>query len=139
MRKFLTIIGFGIAVAASFTLMQMENAQKISTTPWGFDGIHVQRISRDVRAINDKCKLDRLQGRLKNKEAAAVCSNPSIREAFVKEGYPFKDKLDAFIARRLEIHKMGDEGKLSDEDMQKEQDKALGELLNEAVIADLKK
>lgn len=129
MKKSLVVIGFILSALLSLVLMQLPEKFYHPPAGWLNGSVHVMHVLQATQPMMDKCKLDRLQGRLKNREESVQCSNPAIREAFAAEGFPHMDKVDAFLEKKLELARQFDAQKLPEEELSGGIDKAFDELL----------
>ncbi len=139
MKNTLLIIGFLICAAASFALMEYSKNFMKDYGEWAMDKPHMKNISMNTQSMVDKCKLDRLQGRLKGHKESAECANPTLREAFIKEGFPHVDKLDVFLAHRVELAKMADDNQISEDTLAQRISDELFTLLGTVAVEPSKK
>jgi hypothetical protein len=117
MKNLFLIIGFIVCALASFALMSLSKSFMPQLGEWNPNGTHMRHIEASAQGMLDKCKLDRLQGRLKNHQESVSCSNPVLRDAFVKEAFPHMDKVDEFLAERLEYAKKLDNNEITEDQM----------------------
>lgn len=124
-------MGFILSAFASFFLMQLTDAI-VKSNPWRQGGDHMQKIEASAQLVIDKCKLDKMQGRIKTFAESVVCSNPALRTAFQKEGFPHLDKVDEFLAKRVECARKLDEKPGDDSEAHSCAEGALAELIKSA-------
>jgi hypothetical protein len=68
----------------------------------------------EVKAALEECRDARLKGTLKSYLASAQCSNPRIREAYQRSGYPFMDLIDLRDAVRAVDAEKIDKGQMTE-------------------------
>lgn len=109
------------------------------TGDWAMGGKHITAIERVMQPVLDKCKLDRLQGRLKNHEESVGCSNPAMKDAFIREGFTNTEKLDEYLRQRKEYAVMLDESKITEDQKSGLTFEALHNMLEFAPAGEAKK
>jgi hypothetical protein len=117
MKNILIIIGFIVCAAASFGLMTISKSFVKNNGEWAPGGVHMRHVEEQAASMMDKCRLDRMEGRLKGHKESAECSNPTIRTAFAKEGFPHMDKVDEFLTQRAEYGRKADSHEITEDEM----------------------
>lgn len=117
MKNSLIVVGFIVCALASFGLMQLSKSLMKDYGEWAPDGKHMQSVENTASGMLDKCRLDRMQGRIKGHKESMECSNPAIHDAFAKEGFPHMDKVDEFLAQRVEYAKKADKNEITEEEL----------------------
>lgn len=112
--------------------MNLSNSIRMPGGVWAAGGEKMVALEQAIQPMLDKCRLDRLQGRLKNHEESAACSNPAVREAFIKLGYTNTEKLDEYLKLRKDYSRMFDNNEISDEQKRTLTEEALQNLLSHA-------
>jgi hypothetical protein len=138
MKKPLIVFGFILSALAGLALMQARDFVVQNKNPWSMGEAHMQRVEADAQSMLDKCKLDRMQGRLKGYAESAECSNPSLRAAFQKEGFPDMDDVDIFLKQRLQYAKMADSQQITESKMRELTDDDLAMMLESVENAEPK-
>jgi hypothetical protein len=139
MKNAVIIFGFIICAIAGFALMSMSGNMHFDAGPWAQGGKHLLEVEKVAQPMMDKCKLDRLQGRLKNHEESVGCSNPTIREAFIKEGFTNLQKLDEYLNLRKEYAKKLDANEVTEDQKRSLTEEALVNMLDFAPAEPQKK
>ena len=94
-----------------------ENMGWVRTTgPEARQAQQQQTVQRDaeVKAAVEECRAARLNGTLKTYLASAQCSNPRIRDAYERSGYPFMDLIDLQNAVRAVDAEKIDKGQMTE-------------------------
>lgn len=139
MKKLVIIFGFILCAVAGFALMNISSTLTPYAAAWANGGVHMTAIEQKVMSMMDKCRLDRLQGRLKNHEESVGCSNPTIREAFIAEGFTNTEKLDEYLKLRQDYAKMFDAGEITADQKRDRTEDALQDMLAFAPADNAKK
>lgn len=139
MKNVIIVLGFILCAAAGFALMNLSSSMAPESGPWATGGKHLTAIERIMQPILDKCKLDRLQGRLKNHEESVGCSNPAMKEAFIKEGFTNTEKLDEYLKQRKDYAIMLDKYEITEDQKTGLTLEALDKLLEFAPAEEAKK
>lgn len=129
MKNTLLLLGFVICAILGLLLMQMPEKLLAARGPWQPGGPHINNVEFAVRSVVDKCMIERVQGRLKGHAESIKCSNPALRAAFEKEGFPQMEKLDVYLASRVEWAAKADSGEITEDDLRSELDDGLAKLL----------
>lgn len=137
MKNAFVILGFIASAALGLALMQVPGM--IKPDPWAGSGEHMKHVEAATSGVIDKCRLDRMQGRLKGHVESVECANGALKAAFLKEGYPDAVALDAFLAKRLDAAKKLDAKEIEEEDEQRLLQDALSELLDAVIGKEAKK
>lgn len=139
MKNTFVVIGFIVCALASFGLMQLSKSIMLSQQgPWSQGEPHMKHIEAASLSMIDKCKLDRMQGTLKGYKDSMECSNPTMREAFLKEGFKDMGKVDEYLAQRVIYAGKLDAGEITEDDMRQSLEGFLAEMLAAANKAEKK-
>lgn len=139
MKNAIIVFGFILCAVAGFALMNISSSIVPKAGAWAMGGTHINAIERVMQPVLDKCKLDRLQGRLKNHEESVGCSNPAMKEAFVKEGFTNEEKLDEYLKQRKEYAVMLDKNEITEDQKSGLTLEALEKMLDFAPAEEVKK
>lgn len=139
MKNAIIVFGFILCAVAGFALMNISSSIVPTSGPWAPGGKHLTAIERIMQPILDKCKLDRLQGRLKNHEESVGCSNPAMKEAFIKEGFTNEGKLDEYLKQRKDYAIMLDKNEITEDQKSGLTLEAMDKLLEFAPAEEAKK
>ena len=78
-----------------------------------------------------ECKVKRLGGELKTYVQSAMCSNPSIVQAFNSANYKHMDLIQGFTAKRLELAEKLDRGQITEAQSESELSEFSNRIRNE--------
>lgn len=75
----------------------------------------LQEATAEAQRIQAECRNRHRSGELKTAVATANCANPGIIAAFQKAGYRYMDLIQDYAAKRTELARLADQGKLTEE------------------------
>ena len=139
MKNLVIILGFILSAIAGFALMNISSNIPMASGAWAVGGEKLMAVEQSAQPMIDKCRLDRLQGRLKNHEESVSCSNPAVREAFIKHGFANTEQLDEYLKLRKDYARMLDNGEIAEDRKLQLSEDAMQKLLRFAPKEEAKK